>query len=85
MGIAVCLAKAGAKVVVADLDLQAARRTAKEVIGQNAMACPVDVTDEDSVRSMVQLVLARHGRLDILVNCAGIMFRTRFMGISQEE
>jgi len=86
-GIAVQLAKAGANVTVADIDLKIALETAKFLTEQysKAIHCMVDVTDEKSVASMVQLTLDTFGRLDILVNNAGIMFRTRLMKIPLEE
>ncbi|MFN9152571.1 MAG: SDR family NAD(P)-dependent oxidoreductase, partial [bacterium] len=39
--------------------------------GGDAMAVRTDVTDESSVRAAIDTVVARHGRLDILFNCAG--------------
>ncbi len=81
------LAEAGASVVVADIDLSAASKTAQELGARRlkALACEVDVTDESSVDSLVGATLKNFGRVDILVNNAGIMFRTRFMGISRAE
>ncbi len=86
-GIAVQLAKAGANVTVADIDLKIALETAKFLTEQHSKAiqCVVDVTDEKSVASMIQLTLDTFSRLDILVNNAGIMFRTRLMKIPLEE
>lgn len=84
-GIADCLAGAGAKILIADIDILAAKKTAEKIKGQNRLTCHVDVTDESSVHSMVQAAIGHYGRVDILVNNAGIMFRTRFMGISQDE
>jgi NAD(P)-dependent dehydrogenase (short-subunit alcohol dehydrogenase family) len=86
-GIAVQLAQAGASVTVADIDLKIALETAKLLTEQNSKAihCGVNVTDEQSVASMVQLTLDTFGRLDILVNNAGIMYRTRFMDIPEKE
>jgi len=86
-GIAVQLARAGATVTVADIDTKMALATAKILTEQHGKAihCAVDVTDEKSVASMVQLTLDTYDRLDILVNNAGIMFRTRLMDISLEE
>jgi NAD(P)-dependent dehydrogenase (short-subunit alcohol dehydrogenase family) len=81
------LAEAGAKIVVADIDLSVASKTAQGVSERRskALACAVDVTDESSVGSLVGVTLKNFGRVDILVNNAGIMFRTRFAGISKAE
>ncbi len=85
--IAACLAKAGAKTVIADINLSAAKKTRgnKNVRHGDPIDCAVDVTDVNSVNSLVQTAPDRFGRVDILVNNAGIMFRTRFMGISRDE
>jgi len=62
----------GARVAVADRDADSATRTAAE-IGANAVAMAVDVTKEDELRRVVEDTLARFGRIDIVVNNAGIM------------
>jgi 3-oxoacyl-[acyl-carrier protein] reductase len=69
--IATRLAKAGACIAVADLDLAGARQVA-ERIGQSSFAVQTDVGKPDSIRDTVAYVLNRTGRIDILVNNAGI-------------
>lgn len=75
IGAAICEAysREGATVIVADMDLPAAERTAQSLrqSGGVASAQSVDVTSPDSVRGMAEAVLAAHGRIDILVNNAG--------------
>lgn len=68
------LAEAGAHVVVADLNHQAAEQTAQDLqrSGHTAMAAIVDVTDPEATRHMVQQALQAFGRLDILVNSAAL-------------
>jgi 2-deoxy-D-gluconate 3-dehydrogenase len=68
------LAEAGAHVVVADLNHQAAEQTAQDLqrSGHTAMAAIVDVTDPEATRRMVQQALQAFGRLDILVNSAAL-------------
>jgi NAD(P)-dependent dehydrogenase (short-subunit alcohol dehydrogenase family) len=68
------LAGAGANVVCADLNLAGARETASmiEQLGRMALAVDVDVADEAAVAAMVRTTLDRFGRLDIMVNNAGI-------------
>ena len=62
-------ARAGAKVVVADVNAAAAEAVAKEVGG---VAVPTDVADEASVAALVAAAVKRHGRLDVLWANAGI-------------
>lgn len=67
--------KAGAKVVVADIDGPAAERVASEVgkeTGAQALGLRVDVADEQSTKRMAEATLKRFGRIDILVNNAAI-------------
>lgn len=59
----------GAEVIVNDLEAEAAEKAAAE-IGGSALAA--DVSDPAAVAAMFEQVAARHGRLDVLVNNAGI-------------
>ena len=76
IGAGVCerLARAGAHVAVADLDLDAASAAAERLNreGLQAFAIELDVADKSSVGAAVRGVVSRCGRLDILVNNAGI-------------
>jgi NAD(P)-dependent dehydrogenase (short-subunit alcohol dehydrogenase family) len=65
------LAAEGATVVVVDISEDAAKRVANEV-GGSASAAAADVSDPDAVRSLVEGIMADHGRLDVAVNNAGI-------------
>ncbi|MBN8732664.1 MAG: SDR family oxidoreductase [Acidobacteria bacterium] len=69
--IATRLAKAGATVVVADLNLEGAAAVASS-LGNGSFAVQVDITDPASVARAVGEVLQRTGRIHILVNNAGI-------------
>jgi 3-oxoacyl-[acyl-carrier protein] reductase len=73
--IAETLAQRGAQVVVADLQVEKAEATAKEIAadtGQRAIAVEVDVADNASAKAMIDRAIAELGRIDILVNNAGI-------------
>jgi NAD(P)-dependent dehydrogenase (short-subunit alcohol dehydrogenase family) len=67
------LARAGARVAVLDLNLAAAEAVAAEIVagGGEALAVEVDVLERASLEGALQAVLARFGRVDILVNGAG--------------
>jgi 3-hydroxybutyrate dehydrogenase len=72
--IAIEYAKQGAKVVIADLNLDAATAAAKEIVdgGGTAMAVAMNVTDEAQVDKGIADAVAAYGGLDILVSNAGI-------------
>lgn len=67
------LARAGAQVAVLDLNPAAAQAVAADIAGHGgqAAAFPVDVVERSSVERALQGVLARFGRVDILINGAG--------------
>lgn len=71
-GIAARLAHEGAQVVLLDLNLAAAQAAAAEM-GDGVSARQIDVADERSVSEAFAQVAEQHGRLDIMVNCAGII------------
>ena len=68
------LAQAGASVVIADVDEEAASLLANALARDGLQATPyeVDVTSPESARGMVEAALKAFGRLDILVNCAAL-------------
>ncbi|GAA3825505.1 SDR family NAD(P)-dependent oxidoreductase [Nocardioides panacisoli] len=85
--IATRLASAGAAVVVADADGEAAALTAKELHddGLQALAVTVDVSDETAVRRLGVAAVAWSGRIDVLVNNAGIFPTIPVMDMSPEQ
>ncbi|MEN3812078.1 3-hydroxybutyrate dehydrogenase [Chromobacterium piscinae] len=72
--IALVYARAGAAVAIADINLDAARKTADEIAsaGGKAIGVAMDVTSEDAVNQGTQQVVDAFGHLDILVSNAGI-------------
>jgi NAD(P)-dependent dehydrogenase (short-subunit alcohol dehydrogenase family) len=72
-GICVCLARAGADVVVSDIREDLARKVASKIqdLGRKAIAVKTDVTDEGECQALVGTALQELGRLDILVCSAG--------------
>lgn len=81
------LAEAGASVVVASRNWDRCRNKAEELSRQHseAMAVAVDVTSPDSVRAMTEAVMARFGKIDILVNSAYSGIHKAFEEMSAEE
>ena len=73
-GIAKVFSKEGAKVVVVDWDEEAGKKTAEEIrqSGGDALFVNCDVSNEEQVKAMVQATLDKYGRIDVLVNNAGI-------------
>jgi NAD(P)-dependent dehydrogenase (short-subunit alcohol dehydrogenase family) len=71
---AILLASEGATVLVADLNGQSAQTVVAEIAsaGGRAEPVPLDVTDEAAWRGATERALATHGRLDVLVNSAGV-------------
>jgi NAD(P)-dependent dehydrogenase (short-subunit alcohol dehydrogenase family) len=71
---AILLARAGAKVVVADRELELAERTVEMIAaeGSAAAALAVDVTVESDCKRLVDMIVDRFGRLDLLDNNVGI-------------
>jgi len=68
--VAACV-REGARVIIADVDVAQAHKTAAE-LGPLAMAAGCDVTDEESVTSAVNAAADKYGRIDAVHNNAGI-------------
>jgi 3-oxoacyl-[acyl-carrier protein] reductase len=81
------MAESGAAVIVAEIDGDAAERTATELRGRGARALEVqtDVADEASTRAMAQRVLKAFGRIDVLVNNAAVFATIPVSRVSLEE
>ena len=73
-GIALAMARAGAFVIAADINGEAAIRTAAH-IGADAAAYALDVTDRAAVDALAARIQAEHGPIGVLVNNAGIIRR----------
>lgn len=86
-GIVERLAQAGASVVIADADLAAAELTAAELTsrGHSVFAMFVDVGDADDVHRLVADTIGWRGRLDILVNDAGIFPTVPVLDMSPDD
>ncbi len=84
---AVLLARAGARVLVADAMIEAAEATVKmiRVEGGVASAFSADVTASESCRAMVAAAVERFGRLDVLDNNVGISSRATVVEESEQK
>jgi glucose 1-dehydrogenase len=80
-------AQEGAAVVIADLDDEAGRRVAEEIEteGGRALFTRTDVGAAAEARRLVEQTLDAFGRLDVLVNNAGIIKTADFLEISEED
>ena len=84
---AITLAKAEAKVVVADISLEDCQKVVDEIkkAGGEAIAVKCDVTKKNEVDSMVKAAVKKWGKVDILVNNAGICQFKPFLELTEEE
>jgi NAD(P)-dependent dehydrogenase (short-subunit alcohol dehydrogenase family) len=74
----------GARVAIADIDGDNAARTAA-AIGNGTFAVAVDIARQDQVDAMVEAVVARDGRIDILVNNAAIFDTAPLLELTREQ
>jgi 3-oxoacyl-[acyl-carrier protein] reductase len=85
--VALLLARNGADIIVADINLEKAEETAKEIqaLGRKALAVKVDVGNLDDVIRVVQTVLEQFSQIDILVNNAGINRDKLILRMTEED
>ncbi|MCU4414095.1 glucose 1-dehydrogenase [Acinetobacter sp. WU_MDCI_Axc73] len=71
---ALAFAQQGAKLIIADLNLEQANRVAAQIVaaGGEAFACQVNVTERDQLQHLVDFTIEKFGRIDVLLNNAGI-------------
>ena len=81
------LAQAGATVVIADIVGDKALKVAESLKaeGLKASAIQVDVTKLPSLTSLVSKVMAEYGKIDVLVNSAGVLLRKQAEEVLEEE
>jgi NAD(P)-dependent dehydrogenase (short-subunit alcohol dehydrogenase family) len=85
--IAIRLAREGHRVVVADINEAGAQQAAASIVADGLVADPmtVDVRSEGEVAAMVDAVVERHGRLDVLVCSAAIETRSSVVDCSDDD
>jgi len=86
-GIGQVFARAGAQIIINDIELERASNVAAELrqLGIKAIPIKADVADTDQVNRMVEEALREFGKVDILVNNAGIGKGVLFSQMSKEE
>jgi 3-oxoacyl-[acyl-carrier protein] reductase len=80
-------AQEGAKIVVADFDVEGGQETTEELkdIGAEAIFVEVDVSDFGSSKAMVEKTVEEFGRVDVLVNNAGVTADTFLSKMTEEQ
>jgi NAD(P)-dependent dehydrogenase (short-subunit alcohol dehydrogenase family) len=84
LGFAEAYIREGARVAIADIDLEAAERNARE-LGDEAYAVEIDVSNQDSIDAAITSVIAKAGKLDILINNAAVFDAAETVDITRES
>ncbi|MFT5657129.1 MAG: NAD(P)-dependent dehydrogenase (short-subunit alcohol dehydrogenase family) [Gammaproteobacteria bacterium] len=79
------LAELGAKIAIADINIEGAEAAAEKLGGAEVIAIKVDVSDPSSATSMVSDVVNHYGKLDILMHSAGVGIEKSFLDTTEEE
>ena len=85
--IAVAMAEAGAQVATADIDGDAAQQTADKAaeFQGKTLALETDVGDVGAIDKMIEATVAEFGKLDVIVNNAGVTRRAYIMDLTEED
>jgi len=86
--LALGLSRYGAKVVVASRNQEAICKAATDIhaeTGNETLAIPVDVTDEQSMKQLVDSVVSKLGTIDILVNAMGLNLKREALQFPMED
>ncbi|XP_039764084.1 3-hydroxyacyl-CoA dehydrogenase type-2 [Pararge aegeria] len=78
------LLKQGGSVVICDLPNSKGQELAKQ-LGKNVAFAPLDVTSEGDVKNALQTTVDKFGRLDVVVNCAGVATATRTYNFKKNQ
>src|SRR4051812_18121612 len=87
LAIARAFAREGANVVIADINGDAAATAVEELLGcgSGALGVQMDVSQPNAIRQALDLLLQKFGRLDVLVNNAGVGGNTPFLDMPFDE
>jgi 3-oxoacyl-[acyl-carrier protein] reductase len=85
--VALLLARNGANIIVSDINLEKAEETSKEIelIGPKTMAIKVDVANSKEVERMMEAIIEKFGKIDILINNAGITRDKLILRMTEED
>ena len=84
-GIALAASRRGCHLAIADVNADGLRETAGMVRGVKVTTHKLDVTDRTATAALPQAVLAEHGRVDLLVNNAGIAIGGTFEQVDEAD
>lgn len=78
-------ASAGASMALCDLNLPGLTLLADQIRGDggHARPYPLDLTDRGSIKECVEKIIAEYGRIDVLVNCAGVNVWEGFLDVEE--
>ncbi len=85
--VALRLAEEGANVVVVDINTQTAERTAEEIrtLNRRALSYSIDISNIAEIQPMVDNAVAKFGRIDILINAAGVAQTGLFLELTEQQ
>lgn len=85
--VAIALAKAGADVLVNDLNLENANKTLAEIesLGQKGLAVSADISQHDQAKAMVEAARDTLGSVDILINNAGVSKPSMLVNMKEDD
>lgn len=78
------LAHAGARMVLADLDQSAVTELSAALPGKGHLPVAMDISKTASLEQRIDTILAATGRIDVLINCAGINKREGLLDVTEE-
>jgi NAD(P)-dependent dehydrogenase (short-subunit alcohol dehydrogenase family) len=81
------LAKAGADIIILDLNQENAQQKADELLKYeiNSSAIKIDATKKDDLTAVADQIISEHGEINIVINAPGINSATPFLEITEEE
>ena len=81
------LAKEGAKIVIAEIDIANSENAKKKILdaGSEAIIVKTDVSKKDSINEMVDKAIQTFGKIDILINNAGIRHVKKLLDYTKQD
>ena len=81
------LVKEGAKIVIAEIDIENSEKAKKKIIeaGSEAIIIKTDVSNQKSINEMVDQTIKHYGKIDILINNAGIRHVKKLLDHTKQD